>query len=275
MTDTTSEEYQSNLDHLMQTMGQHLIVYTGYYESFNPDGSRLGEGILALSGFLLAIGERHFWVTAGHCLKDVLEEPLKSKTLKLYSTAFADYFGLTVGNKLPIPHTYLPGDGFYIEDVERGLDFGIVPLGPLTVQGFRTNGIKDVERGDWLTDRDTKFDHYKMYGIPACYTQFAVSAGGRPSGGIQPAMVAIDPIDRLSDDNPLSNEWFVGRIHPDATIPDIRGMSGGPIYGFTRVGEKAWTYKVVALQSRWNRRTRVIFGCSLQAMAKALSEALA
>lgn len=275
MTGATSADYQSELERFMKTMGQHLVVFTGRYASFNRDGTPLDEGIFAFSGCLLGIGQSYFWMTAGHCLKDQLDEPIRDGTLKLFDGGFADFFGLKVDDKKHrIPYTYNPGDGFYIEDKDRGLDFGIVPLDGLTVKGFLANGVKPVEPGDWLTDRDTTFDHYKMYGIPAYLTKFDRSASGRPYGGIQPAMVAIDPIDRMGDENPLSNEWFVGRLHPEAAIQHIGGMSGGPIYGFTRVNGNTWTYKIVALQSRWFEKTRTIFGCSLPSVANALVDAL-
>lgn len=268
-------DYQSELERFMKTMGQHLVVFTGSYASFNDDGSPLEEGIFAFSGCLLGIGEVYVWLTAGHCLKDHLDKPIRKGTLKIIDGGFADFFGLNAEDKKHrIPYTYNAGDGFYIEDDDRGLDFGFVPLDSLTVMCFLKNGVKPVGPGDWLTERDTQFDHYKMYGIPAYLTKFDRTAGGRPYGGIQPAMVAVEPVDRMGDGNQLSPEWFVGRLHPDAPIIDIAGMSGGPIYGFTRLEASRWTYKIVALQSRWFERPRTIFGCSLPSIVQALGEAL-
>lgn len=260
----------------MKTMGQHLVVLVGQYKSVNDDGSPLGEGIFSFSGCLLGAADHYFWMTAGHCLKDHLDTPIRNGNLQLFDGGFADYFGLNVGDKkYRVPFTYSPGDGFYVEDAGRGLDFGFIPLDSLTVKCFLANGVKPVGPVDWLTDRETKFDHYKMYGIPAHLNKFERDASGQPRGGIQPVMVSIDPLDRMSDENLLSNEWFFGRLNPNAgDLKDIAGMSGGPIYGFTRLEENKWTYKIIALQSRWFPRTRTIFGCSLPSVVQALHEAI-
>ena len=45
-------------------------------------------------------------------------------------------------------------------------------------------------------------------------------------------------------------------------------MSGGPIYGFRRNDKGRLTYHVVALQSRWWDKRRIVFGCSVPLFAE-------
>ncbi|MGA2030995.1 MAG: hypothetical protein ABSG68_01960 [Thermoguttaceae bacterium] len=47
-----------------------------------------------------------------------------------------------------------------------------------------------------------------------------------------------------------TDAWFIGQIPAECTIRVVKGMSGGPIYGFRRNDKGRLTYHVVALQSQ-------------------------
>jgi hypothetical protein len=118
------------------------------------------------------------------------------------------------------------------------------------------------------------FEHYKMLGVPTHLCQFSISPGGEFSGGIQTVMIALERIDPSSIPNPLPDGWFVGRLYPEVKIDDIAGMSGGPIYGFRKNDDGQWVYHVVALQSRWRKTSRVIFGCPVPLFAEWMHKTL-
>src|SRR5262249_54517786 len=92
---------------------------------------------------------------------------------------------------------------------------------------------------------------------------------------VQPVMMTVRRLDSLpADVQPTTIPWFVGQLPRQLDIPDIRGMSGGPILGFRRNKDNQWEYWVVALQSWWFPDRRIIFGCSLPEFAKRVMAAM-
>jgi len=67
-----------------------------------------------------------------------------------------------------------------------------------------------------------------------------------------------------------SDAWFVRQIDLGAEISDIKGMSGGPIFGFHKHDDGKLTNHVVALQSRWWDQSQIVFGCSTPYFAEAM-----
>ena len=55
-------------------MSRHFVALACEYESVNLDGSIHARGTAVYSGFLMQIYGRMLWVTAGHCLKEELDE---------------------------------------------------------------------------------------------------------------------------------------------------------------------------------------------------------
>jgi len=247
-------------------MGRHFVALVGAYESLK-DGQIFHRGVFTISGFVLRLHDRLFWVTAGHCLKSELDKPIREGKLRVFNCGFADYFGDQAQDTHNIPHSYALGCAFYIDDESRGLDFGVIPLDYLTIQNLAANGIKYVSRENWIHQPGIRFDRYAMFGIPSHLTVVEHGEAGAMSAKSRAALLWIDHVE--SDDQ----NWFVGQIHSDHRIESIKGMSGGPIYGF-RVDEAGqWTYHVVALQSRWKPDSRTIFGCSLPFFAELLHQA--
>ena len=55
---------------------------------------------------------------------------------------------------------------------------------------------------------------------------------------------------------------FIGRINAEISF-SIKGMSGGPIFGLVSGEDGDVNCKVVALQSGWYEKSRIILGCPL------------
>jgi hypothetical protein len=252
------ENQQANF---VRFMSRHLVSLAGIYESYK-DGKLFQSGTFAVSGFVLTLHDRHFWVTAGHCLK-YLDDNIRNGVLKIFDVGFADYFGDEAKDQHKYPFSYEPGCGFYIDSQEDGLDFAIIPLDLLTIQNFAANGVKDVSRANWLQQPALTFERYMILGLPAY-----LIPKDRPA--VQPVLVGIEPLKPSDIPDPLPDEWFVGKIDDECPIVSIEGMSGGPIYGFRRDDKGRWLYHIVALQSRWREGSRVIFGCPMTHFAELL-----
>jgi len=200
---------------------------------------------------------------------------MASGQLRITGGGFMDYFAHEATFLHSIPYRYEPGSSYYIEQPEHGLDFALILLNDLQVKAFAANKLIPITRGNWVHQPHLTFDFYRMLGIP----KERVITTERPDGTLDTkvgqAMVALNRIepDEVGDPPPDMDEgpsgaWFIGRLDPECTIPDIAGMSGGPIYGFRRDENGNLVYHVVALQSRWWRKSRTIFGCSMTVFAE-------
>lgn len=273
--DTTGDETRNPSEGAVRFMSRHLVALTGEYRTFKEEGSLFHRGVFAFSGFVLSMGDRWFWVTAGHCLKDELDGRIKARRMQVSEVAFADYFGPDPCNYNRLPYTYEPDCGFYVYDRDLALDFGLIPLRPLYRQGMEANGVLPICRENWIKQPGLTFDYFKMLGFPSHRIQVTEDETGHITSYMQSAMIAIDRVAPEDIDNPPPGAWFVGRIPADVEIPSIEGMSGGPIYGFRRAEDGKLYYHVVALQSWWRERSRITFGCSLPVFAEAVQTALA
>ena len=256
-------ESDDNGKRFVSFMSNHLVALTGNYRSFNK-GRLYHEGVYAFSGFVMEFHENWYWTTAGHCLEAELDRRIQRGELDLISSGFADYFGSNVRSVNIIPYTYEIGCSFRLDDSKLGMDFALIPLPDLIRLALEHNGITPVSRANWVQQKKLEFSHYKMLGFPVSDAHDA---------GIRPVMVAIDRLQPDEIDEPETT-WFVGRINAGVRDFDIKGMSGGPIYGFRKAADGRWYYHVIAIQSRWIAKKRIVFGCSLPLFAERVDKLL-
>jgi hypothetical protein len=254
-------------------MSRHLVALTGQYISFNPDGSELHRGVVAFSGFVIEFFDKWFWVTAGHCLKD-LEKEIEAGHLKVWNYSFADHFGLNAPHREVVPITYDAECRFFIDQPSQALDFGLIQLSDLHRKAMEKNGIVAVTRENWKNQPALDFEHYTMLGFPSHLKQEIHHSDGHVDGFIEPVMIPLDRLRPEEMDEVPEAAWFIGKIPDEVKIPSIVGMSGGPIYGFRKQPDGQWTYHIVALQSWWYEDKRIAFGCSLPLFAEMLHESI-
>ena len=256
-------------------MSRHFVALACDYETVKRDGSVERRGTSVYSGFLLELHGAMFWVTAGHCLKHELDAGVASGQLRITGGGFMDYFGHEAMFRHSIPYRYQPGNGYYFDQPEQGLDFALILLNDLQAKAFTANKLVPITRDNWVHQPHLTFDFYRMLGIPTERVFTTERSDGTLDTNVGQVMVALNRIgpDEVGDPPPdmdkgPSDAWFIGRIDPECRIRDIAGMSGGPIYGFRRDKNQNLVYHVVALQSRWWRKSRTIFGCSMTVFAE-------
>lgn len=175
-----------------------------------------------------------------------------------------DYLGYQAEHHHMYPFTYEPGCGMPLCRFDLGLDFALIPVDSLTRAGFAKNNNVPITRENWVHQPNLTFDFYRMLGIPEDCVFEPTPRNGNVT--VQPVMMAIEKISyEEAKDIPhlKSDSWFFGSIHQEVTREVMKGMSGGPIYGFRRDAEGNLRYHVVALQSWWDKEQRVIFGCPI------------
>ncbi len=228
----------------LRFMSRHLVALTSEYKSYD-NGKLLKHGLLAFSGFVVEMMDRWFWVTAGHCLK-LLDRNVPNGTMQLFQTQFMDCFG--PGETMPngIPFTYEPGCGFYIDNEAHALDFGLILLPDLYRRNMLANGVIAISRDHWQKQDNLDWVEYKILGFPEHENIAEVDASGFIDAQIRPVMISIDRITKEEIEKPPEGLWFIGKIPSDVTIKSVKGMSGGPIYGFRKLDNGQWTYHIVA-----------------------------
>ena len=257
-------------------MAQHFVALSCQYESLNKDGSVFHSGTMIFSGFVIDLLDTWYWVTAGHCVQEELDDNINQNKIRIVGGSFVDYLGIGAKHFSPYPYTYSPGDGLYLYRPEAGLDFAVIRLDGLMQAAFRENGVVPIGRENWVRQPELTFSFYRMLGIPCGRIMTTKEPDGSESVSIGTAFLAVDDVteeefDSIPDYRP---NMFIGKIAPEAKIESIKGMSGGPIFGFRYLPDSRLVYHAVALQSSWYPDSRIICGCPLIVFAENLYQIL-
>jgi hypothetical protein len=223
----------------------------------------------AFSGTLIILQDVVCFLTAGHILS-AIEEARSSEDIEIEAASLVDTLGTNPVSDVPIPFDLTSAHLIYVDDDTAGLDFGVIPLRPHYVDLLAKNGVVALAEENWLKQHTVTCDVYWMLGFPEELTSEKVSPRGVTS--VQPIMFGVEKLDAAPDDrSPTEYPQFVGRLHPALALNSIKGMSGGPIFGFKLMPNGQLAYWIVALQSSWKRETRTVYGCSLPALASLLT----
>lgn len=144
----------------------------------------------------------------------------------------------------------------------------MIALSPYYVRLLAANGAVALEEVNWARQDRVTFDFYAMLGFPEEFVSETVNDAGE--GFVYPTMFRVHRLEPPPEDTPVTRHpRFVGRIDQELPLNSVKGMSGGPIFGFT-IGEDI-RYWVVALQSTWRPTSRIVYGCSLPVLASLMS----
>lgn len=237
--------------------------------TFQRDGADDTE-FAAYSGTLITIENKVFFLTAGHILKD-LEEARASAGVEITGAVLADTFALHRISEKPIPFDLNSADLIHIDDEEEGLDFGVIPLSSYYVRLLAKNGMVALEEKNWIHQSNVRFDAHAMLGLPEEFSSKQVDRDGNAL--VSPTMFRVHRLESPPEGTRKTrHSRFVGQIDKELPIQSVVGMSGGPIFGFN-ITEKETRYWIVALQSSWNPKTRIVYGCPLPVLASLLTQA--
>ncbi|WP_271554937.1 hypothetical protein [Bradyrhizobium sp. CCBAU 45394] len=254
---------------MLEFFCRHLIGLGVTYRHKNAEDASMPARFSVSSGTLISIHGLICFLTAGHVLK-ALDKLRTHDQVEVESASLVDTLGWKRVSNVPIPFDLKNARLFYIDDVEDGLDFGVIMLEAHHVGLLAKNGVIALGEENWNRQHTVRFDGFAMLGFPEEYTSQRVSASG--DGTVSPVMFGIKrleapPSDRASTRYPQ----FVAQINPELPLKSVEGMSGGPIFGFRQDGEEL-RYWVVALQSSWDRQRRITYGCDLPLLASLMTE---
>lgn len=234
----------------------------------------------AASGFVLSVQDQWFLCTAGHVLHG-LERRLQAGR-RLVKSRLIDV-GTRPGGFPAVPFDFGPSHCMYVDDDELGLDYGAVPLRPLYRAQLEQGGVIPLSEGAW-SDPPKRADAYFMLGYPTSAKSIEIETtarGGSVHVELNAPLVPLVEASHVPDCLRTGTSRFYARV-PKVTgnangrrleMDDIDGMSGGPIFG-VQWGDHRFRYWLVAVQSAWERTSRVLAGCRVHPFAAAIAKKL-
>jgi hypothetical protein len=277
-------ERERAVEHIFDHICRHLVCLGIRYALLDDKGHRTDdkEYFIAYSGFVMCIDNVWFILTAGHILKEELDDNLARKKIELSSCRIVDYFGKDAKVHYPTPFPYEDAPKAYIDDKELGLDIGLIFLRDFFREGMISNGIIPITEENWVHQHKVEFEAHGVLGFPKelvdRHTK-PVSTGEPMNSVVAPVLI---PLERITDPTAIPSSveipasrypWFLGRLTP-AEVPNIKGMSGGPILGFRGTPDGGLESWVVAVQSCWYEESRIIRGCPVPVFAELIRTAI-
>ena len=262
-----------NLDELdlkrLKHYAQHFVSLNATI--YHPDNRAETERIFSCSAFVVSVKDTWFLITAGHVLKEI-------QTAKEQGQQIQGWFlDNSMSDRATDNHaTYFAFDRaekFFYFDEEEGYDYAFIELDYLTRLNLEI-GITALSEQAWRQSLPSKFDEYFLLGVPDESVEQDLN-----SASVTKTLVSA-PLDKLGSEElaniasniPLKDGLFYGQLHPvpegAKNIPQsIVGMSGGPIFGLKHFDENS-RYWVIAIQSWWNRESRIIRACYVRVLCE-------
>jgi hypothetical protein len=275
---------ESAIEHIFGHLCRHVVCLAFQFVALDERGKPTGmEQFMACSAFIMQIRGIWLLITAGHVLKEELDDNVARRKIRITSCVIADDFGKDAKvHHMPTPFPYEETHRDYVDDPHLGLDVGLIPLRDIFRDGLTANGILPISEANWVHQHRVDFEMYFILGFPKeivdQHTK-PVDLGQAIQAHVKPVLVKVhqitDPsqIPSTVEIPPSSLPWFVGRI-PDTQLNSIKGMSGGPIIGTKGTPDGGFKYWIVALQSRWYEKSRIALGCPVPIFAELIGKFL-
>lgn len=272
---------QAAYDNFVRLLGRHVVCLSVIVQDLGAHGRSSGpERVVPFSAFVLYLGGQWLLATAGHCLES-LDRAVSSRELLVVGSFIADSIGAGATSPHPTPISYADTPKVFIDDGELGVDLAVIFLRPLYRLGLASNGVVPLSESNWIGLDNPAFRDFALFGFPA---EFHVQsgpvrgpAGPSASVGFRPVLLPVERTE-VSDGppGPGRQRRFVGRVELSRFgVESVAGMSGGPIFGLAADPGGGTRYGVIALQSTWVSRTRIVYGCPMESVAALLADCLA
>ncbi len=214
-----------------------------------------------VSGFLVKVLGVPLFITAGHCLES-LDKLLEDPNINNLSVEFVDQLGKEPKYRHAIPYTAHPDYRAHVGN-ETSLDMGIIPLPvSLQLQLERSNRDYIFEQG-WTNSlkelKDDGYEDFILLGIPS--DSIAPSVEGRLN--FEYRAFKIEMLEEKPDgfiSNTSADRYYAKIIGVD-DLPNVNGMSGGPVFAVKKLNNEQWAFHLVGIQSGQGSQSKVISIC--------------
>lgn len=249
----------------LRAAGKHFVTLSCMQ---TPPGTTQDHPVL-FSGFVIAVDEVWFYVTAGHVprwIQRSIEAGGKFDRWRLGDQTARGPFG-----EIGIPIDFVPEHWLILEDDTVGLDYAAVPLRDLYRQALERGGTIPIRKDAW-GDHVTEYDQWVLVGVPT----ETVSHDGGSLITAKVVSVAVEETETPKGAGDKAENQFYARLidGSDAVVRNVEGMSGGPVFATKRANGNL-KYKVIGIQSAWYRDTRTIAACPFSSLGLGLENAVA
>ena len=245
---------------------RHLISLAGFRQPIDRNDNPIGNAKgFSYSGFLLTI--RGVWclVTAGHIIKK-LDKHLNDKTIHLTNSVIIDGWGLEAQHKQPFYFDYQRAPRMFVLNNEYRLDFAIIMLKTYYQRLLEANHVVPISEVNWARQHNLSYEEHFVLGLPTELMESTENEGIEQLRPV-PTIIPVTKLDHPPERHETPYPQFVGKIFDNVTLKDMDGMSGGPIIGIAKAKDGKRRYWIVAIQSRWIRSKRIVFGCPVPIFA--------
>lgn len=251
-------------DRMLRWFGRHLVALCVTYRHVGEEEVRFS----AYSGTLLRVDDTVVWLTAGHCIENLLKA-LSNSSIEVLQTVLADAFGDAFVSEVPIPIDVKASKKMFVHHDAQGLDYGAIILHPHQLGLLEKNGVRVVAEENWAKQQNVSFFGYMMMGLPEEFTSAMLPDDGKAT--VSPTMLSFKRLPEPPKGHEKPNPRFVGQVDLSLPLESVVGMSGGPIFGFALKGADL-LYWVVAVQSAWLPDTGVTFAGPMLDIGPRLTE---
>lgn len=277
---TTNSDIDELPSGFLYAFSRHIVSLSWLDASIDTDGPTddpddYDPKAFSISAFVISVRDIWFLVTAGHILRD-LDSRLKAGR-RIVKSRLIDGFA-SQESFPPIP--FMLGDALQWYVFENGLDYALIPLPPTFARQLIAGGVSALTEPAW-TDMADSLDGYFLLGFPDQGADITVTSN-RAKGNVKVSLgMPLLPIQRVDDPPDVlkcDTERFYARVPITAgnvdgksiTLTDIDGMSGGPIFAVKRTDTDRFRYWLVAVQSGWAPKSRVLAACPIQPLVDAI-----
>jgi hypothetical protein len=247
-------------DDLVGLFAKHLvpILFTFGKESLLDNA--------LMTSFVLSVDEQWFLATAGHSIRTV--EEIIASGWQIVECYLIDSMGLEAKHRDPIPFTYINSYPTQLSE-DRSFDYGVIPLSLYYRKLLEKNNIQPLNEEVWKC-QPTDVDFYSLLGVP--WELVKVDPG---QVEIVSTLQRVEPVEERPQGFPETDApMFYGRIELEPGRTSIKGMSGGPIFGFYSDAQGQLRYWLIALQSHYLPNSRYIAACPTKVLGDFLEAAL-
>lgn len=249
---------------LLKAVGRHFVTLSCMQ---TPPGAS-EEHVVLFSGFVIAVDEVWFYITAGHVprwIQSSIEAGGKFDVWRLGDqTAQSPFKGIG------IPFDFVAEHWVILEDEAVGLDYAALPLRELYCRALEGGGVIPIRKDAW-GDHVTEYDQWVLVGVPA----ETVMHNGVSLITAKVVSVALEEAETPNGAGTKAENQFYGRLvdGSEAVVRNVEGMSGGPIFATKRVDDKV-KYTVIGVQSAWYKSARIIAACPFSSLGFGLENAI-
>lgn len=265
----------ANDQELLKRIRRHFVALGGIYVELDQQGRwKSEEKPFCYSGFVIEICGRWCFMTADHVFKDI-DNWISKGRIKLLKCGLADYFSAEAKVKEPLHFAY--EDVHKIPVDQGGMDLGLIPLRDYYCMNLKANGVLPLSVAPWKDHSPPPFDYYALLGLPEEEMELQDRIGARgPQVGysMNLSLVGVQALECPPPDRVVSPiPRFAGVLLDDRQLDSVKGMSGGPILGISKV-EGTWHCSCVAVQGSWDEGRRLIYGTPVSIVVEGITRLL-